>query len=78
MKKAFTLAETLIVLAIIGVVTSLTMPTTVKNYQESQYKAARLKALKTFGEAGKMISASGQMTGHANATDFVNNVILNI
>ncbi len=35
MKKAFTLAEVLITLAIIGVVAALTIPTVVRNYQES-------------------------------------------
>lgn len=34
--KAFTLAETLITLAIIGVVAALTIPTVIKNYQKNQ------------------------------------------
>ena len=39
MKKAFTLAEVLITLAIIGVVAAMTIPTLIQNY--------RLKVLKT-------------------------------
>jgi prepilin-type N-terminal cleavage/methylation domain-containing protein len=35
-KKAFTLAEVLITLAIIGVVAALTIPTVVRNYQKTQ------------------------------------------
>ena len=36
MKKSFTLAETLITLAIIGIVASITIPTTIKKYNEKQ------------------------------------------
>src|SRR5574344_2590672 len=36
-KKAFTLAEVLITLAIIGVVAALTIPTLITNYQKKQY-----------------------------------------
>jgi prepilin-type N-terminal cleavage/methylation domain-containing protein len=39
-KKAFTLAEVLITLAIIGVVAALSIPSVVRNYQETQYKVA--------------------------------------
>ena len=38
--KAFTLAETLITLAIIGVVATLTIPNLIANYQRSQFEAA--------------------------------------
>lgn len=41
-KKAFTLAEVLITLGIIGVVASLTMPTLIQNNREKEY-AAKLK-----------------------------------
>ena len=34
MKKAFTLAEVLITLAIIGIVAAITIPTLVKNYKK--------------------------------------------
>lgn len=39
-KSAFTLAEVLITLAIIGVVAALTIPVVVRNYQEMQFKTA--------------------------------------
>ncbi len=44
LKKAFTLAEVLITLAIIGVVAALTIPTVVKNYQK-HVAAVRLKKM---------------------------------
>lgn len=43
-KNGFTLAEVLITLGIIGVIASLTIPTLVKNYQDSQFKTAYKKA----------------------------------
>ncbi len=42
MKKAFTLAEVLVTLGIIGVVASLTMPTLIQNSKEKEY-VAKLK-----------------------------------
>jgi prepilin-type N-terminal cleavage/methylation domain-containing protein len=44
MKRGFTLAEVLITLAIIGVVAALSIPSVVKNYQETQFKTAYKKA----------------------------------
>lgn len=43
-KKAFTLAETLIVLAIIGVVASLTIPAVIRSTTQDQYVTALKKA----------------------------------
>ena len=43
MKKAFTLAEVLITLGIIGVVAALTMPTVIQNYKKKQ-AVTQLKA----------------------------------
>ena len=42
MKKAFTLAETLITLGVIGVVAALTLPTLINSYKK-QVTTARLK-----------------------------------
>ncbi len=46
-RKAFTLAEVLITLAIIGVVAALTIPTVVRNYQKQQLKVQFKKAYST-------------------------------
>ena len=44
MKKAFTLAEVLITLAIIGVVAAMTIPTLISDYQKKEYVARLQKA----------------------------------
>ena len=53
MKKmnAFTLAEVLITLGIIGVVAAMTMPTLMSSTQGAQYKAAYKKALSALSQA---------------------------
>ena len=52
-KKAFTLAEVLITLAIIGVVAALTVPTLQKNYKALQFKAGFKKAYAETGQLAK-------------------------
>ncbi len=51
LKAAFTLAEVLITLTIIGVVAAMTIPTVVKNYQETQSIAQLKKVQTTFEQA---------------------------
>lgn len=53
-KKAFTLAEVLITLAIIGVVAALTVPTVIRNYQERQTISALKKAYAQLSQAFNM------------------------
>ena len=50
-KKAFTLAEVLIVLAIIGVVAALTMPMLMNNYQKTQQVVALKKVYSQISDA---------------------------
>lgn len=54
MKKAFTLAEVLITLGIIGVVAALTMPTLINKTQGAQYKAAFKKSLSALSQAAAL------------------------
>ena len=63
--KAFTLAEVLITLAIIGVVASLTIPTLMKNYQEKEWKTLFKKTCSDLNQATKMIAADndGNLAG---------------
>lgn len=55
--KAFTLAEVLITLGIIGVVAALTIPTVLSNYQKQQYITGLKKAYSTFNEVLAKIAA---------------------
>lgn len=55
-KPAFTLAEVLVTLAIIGVVASLTVPNIVKNYQDAALKAAWKKNFSDISQAFKMLA----------------------
>ena len=50
-KSAFTLAEVLITLGIIGVVAAMTMPTLMNSTQGAQYKAAYKKGLSALSQA---------------------------
>ena len=49
--NAFTLAEVLITLAIIGVVAAMTMPTLINNTNGAQFKTAYKKALSVLSQA---------------------------
>ena len=53
-KKAFTLAEILITLGIIGVVSAMTMPSLIQNYREKQTVTAVKKAYSEFSQAYAM------------------------
>ena len=56
-------------------VSALVIPNVTKNYNDKKYNTARLKALKTFGEAGKMASINEEINGQPTARDFVKNVL---
>ncbi len=53
-RKAFTLAEVLITLAIIGVVAALTIPTVIRNYQERETVSALKKFYSQISQAFKL------------------------
>lgn len=58
MKKAFTLAEVLITLAIIGIVAALTIPTLVANYQKKQWVTGLQKGYATLNNMFKLAMAN--------------------
>jgi prepilin-type N-terminal cleavage/methylation domain-containing protein len=61
-RTAFTLAEILIALVIIGVVAALTLPMFLNGTQDKEFTAAREKAVYNIRETVKIISAnSGDM-----------------
>ena len=70
-KSAFTLAEVLITIGIIGIVAAMTLPTIIKDTKNKEYAGARKKALATIGEAGKLLAVQGNIRYAENAKDFV-------
>jgi prepilin-type N-terminal cleavage/methylation domain-containing protein len=70
-KKGFTLAEVLITLAIIGIVAALTIPSVIRNYQETQRKSAAKKAYSTFVRITNLIMQEngGDMTTNPPSTN---------
>lgn len=61
-QKAFTLAEVLITLGIIGVVAAMTIPTLIGKYQEKQFKTAYKKAYSEFSRAFQEALVDQQFT----------------
>lgn len=59
MKRGFTLAELLIAISIVGVVSALTIPALVVNVQKNSVGASLSKATNTLATASKMLIASG-------------------
>ncbi|MBR1460311.1 type II secretion system protein [bacterium] len=55
--KAFTLAEVLITLGIIGVVSAMTIPTLLSNTNSQHFRAMFKKTLSTLNQAGRMAQA---------------------
>lgn len=74
-KFAFSLAEVLIVIAIVGVVSALLIPIISKDIKNKEYVAARAKMLQTFGEASRQIAVNGEIRDAEDAEDFVENYL---
>lgn len=68
---AFTLAEVLITLAIIGVVAAMTIPTLVQNYQERSWNTASTVFQRKLGEALTVMNTQGSLAGYQDTEDFV-------
>lgn len=61
-RKAFTLCEILIVIGIIGIISELTIPNLVKNFQEAQEKTAFKKAYSVASQAWAQVVAENPGT----------------
>ncbi|MCR4880709.1 MAG: type II secretion system GspH family protein [bacterium] len=70
-KKAFTLAETLITLMVIGVVAVLTLPAMFQNYKDIKYKSAYKKMHSAIINGFNRMIAEETMSGHESTEDFV-------
>ena len=68
---AFTLAEVLITLAIIGIVAALTIPTLVQNYQERAWNTASQVFQRKLGEALRVMNVQGTLAGYTTTEAFV-------
>ncbi len=72
-KSAFTLAEVLITLSIIGVVAALTIPSMIENHNNKAWKTAKDLWDKKLVEATRQMNIDGVMTGVASSTeDYMN------
>ena len=69
---AFTLAEVLITLGIIGIVAAMTIPTLVANYQEKSFNTADSVFQRKLGEALKVMNSQQTLAGHTSTESFVN------
>ena len=71
-KVAFTLAEVLITLAIIGVVAVLTLPALIQNYNEQAWETGRSVFEKRLEVATRQMNTEEKLAGYSNTMDFVN------
>ena len=67
-KAAFTLAEVLITLGIIGVVAAMTLPTLIQNHQKQTYVTGAKKATTTLENMFKKIQADDNVTELTNTS----------
>ena len=77
-KNAFTLAEMLITLAVIGIVAALTIPGLVKNHNEKAWATAQDVFTKKLEIAMKAMNTDGTLTGYSTTASFVNALKKNI
>ena len=71
MSAAFTLAEVLITLAVIGIVAALTLPGLIQNHNEKAWSTAKDLWEKKLTETVRRMNTDGVMTGHNTTEDFM-------
>ena len=71
LKSAFTLAELLITLAIIGIIAALTIPTLIQNYQERAWQTASKVFERKLEESLKVMNSQATLAGYRTTADFV-------
>ena len=74
-EKAFTLAEVLITLIVIGVVAAITVPILHNDTADKKWNVARQKAQATIGEAFRLMTANGEITQNLSTAEFAQKVI---
>ena len=73
-RRAFTLAEVLIVLAIIGIVAAMTIPTLLRNWQEKRWETAKDVFENRITEATSRMNSRSALTGYSTTEEFINGV----
>ena len=71
LRRAFTLAEVLITLAVIGIVAALTLPGLIQNHNEKAWSTAKDLWEKKLTETVRRMNTDGVMTGHNTTEDFM-------
>lgn len=71
-KKAFSLAEVLITLGIIGVVAAITIPALIKDYNKKSWNTSATVFEKKLEDALKTMNSQSTLTGHTTTESFVN------
>ena len=70
--RAFTLAEVLITLTVIGIVAALTLPGLIQNHNEKAWSTAKDLWEKKLTETVRRMNIDGVMTGHESTEEFMN------
>lgn len=71
-QPAFTLAEALLTIIIIGVVAALSAPSLIKNYQDRSYDATQKTFLTNIRSAMRNMQVADKLSGYSTTMDFVN------
>lgn len=77
-KRAFTLAEVLITLAIIGIVAVIVIPTLISNQNEKTWKTSSEVFKNRLHEAMLIMNSQGVLAGYSTTKDFVNELAKNM
>jgi len=72
-RKAFSLAEVLVTLSVIGVLAALTIPTLLQNMEDAQYKTAAKAAYTKLSQAiMRFVTEEGTIEDYMGTVDLLN------
>ena len=74
-KPAFTLAEVLITLVVIGVIAAITVPAVIQKTNEREYAAAMQKARASIGGAFRLMSINDEVSKDVTTANYTKNVL---
>ena len=73
-RRGFTLAETLLTLAIIGIAAAITLPSLVRQYREKAWSTAHKRFTNQLEDGLRQLSYRKKLTGYSTTEDFLNNL----